>query len=44
MQIDNSKKSEDLHGPWEDEEWGLKRPQKTLQTEEFCSQVPRQLT
>jgi len=30
-------------GPWEDEEWWFKRPQKTLEREELCSQVQRQL-
>jgi len=34
----------DLCGPWEDEDWRFKRPHKTLQKEEFCSQVPRHLT
>jgi hypothetical protein len=43
-QIRQSKTSEDLCGPWEDEEWIFKRPQKTLQREELCSQVPRHLT
>jgi len=36
-----SKTSEDLWSPWEDEEWKFKRPQKTLQREELCFQVPR---
>ena len=39
-----SKTSEDLCGPGEDEDWRFQRPQKTLQKEEFYSQVPRHVT
>jgi len=42
MQI--SKDIRRLCGPWNDEERRFKRPQKTLQREELCSQVPGQLT
>jgi len=43
MQIGKARTSEDLRRPWEDQEWRFKSPRKTLQREEFCSQVPRQL-
>jgi len=44
MQIRQSKTSEDLCGTWEDEESRFNRAQRTLQSEELCSQVPSHLT
>jgi len=38
-----SKTSEDLWRLWKDQEWRFKWPQKTLQREKFCSQVPTYL-
>jgi len=43
MQIGKSRTSEDLWRLWEDQEWRFNRHQKTLQREEFCSRVPRQV-
>jgi len=42
MQIRKSRTTEDLWRLWEDQEWKFKRPQDTLQSEEFYSQVSRQ--
>lgn len=43
MQIGKSIASEKLWRHWEDQEWRFKRHQDTLQWEEFCSQVLRQV-
>jgi len=38
MEIGNAKHLEDLWRFWKDHEWWYKRPQKTLPSEELCSQ------
>jgi len=43
MKIDKSRTSEDLWRLCENQEWRFNRPQETLQWEELCSQVPRQV-
>jgi len=43
MQKGKSRTSEDLWRLWEDQEWRFKRAWETLQWEELCFQVPREV-